>query len=201
MPAIAWVAIVVAIVVAGWAVFAFNRLVRRRNRVDAGWAQIDAELQRRLDLVPNIVAAVRGAADYERTVLDRTTEARAAAVAAGAVEERARAENALTDALRSLFAVEEGYPELRANANFRSLQAELAHTEDRIAYARGYYNATVAEYETSRHQLPSRLIAGAFRFPPRAYFEADVGSRAAVDVDLSSEAPPEAAPGEAGAAE
>lgn len=185
MPEAAWAALVVVPLVAGWAVFAFNRLVRRRNTVDAGWAQIDAELQRRHDLVPNIVATVRGAADYERDVLERTTAARAAAVAAGALDERARAESALTGALRSLFAVEEAYPDLTANENFRSLQAELAHTEERIAYARAYYNAAVGEYETSRGQFPSSLVARAFSFGPRVFFEIEVGSRTAIEVDLS----------------
>lgn len=185
MPPAAWIVLAVVLIFAGWAMFAFNRLVRRRNRVDAGWAQIDTELQRRHDLVPTIVSTVRGAADYERGVLDRTTAARAAAVAAGSIGERARAESALTGALRSLFAVEEAYPELKANTNFRSLQAELAHTEERIAYARAYYNAAVAEYETSRSQFPSRLIAGTFGFEPRAFFEIDIGARAAIAADLS----------------
>jgi len=193
MPLIGWVVSIGVVVAAGWAVFAFNRLVRRRNRVDAGWAQIDTELQRRLDLVPNIVATVRGAADYERSVVERTTAARAAAVSAGAIEDRARAESELTGALRTLFAVEEAYPELTANANFLALQAELATTEERIAYARGYYNAAVAEYETSRYQFPSGVIAGAFRFPGRPFFEIEVGSRAPIEIDLSGRAPEDVA--------
>ena len=202
MPLVAWVVMVVALVGAGWVALAFNRLVRRRNRVDAGWAQIDAELQRRHDLVPSIVATVQSAADYERDVLERTTAARAAAVAAGgAVADRARAEGALTGALRTLFAVEEAYPELTANANFLALQAELATTEERIAYARGYYNAAVAEYETSRTVFPSRVIAGAFGFGARPFFELEIGSGVPVNVDLSGRAPSDAPAGEPGAAE
>jgi LemA protein len=197
MVVIAWVAGIVAVIVAGWTIFAFNRLIRRRTRVEAGWAQIDVELKRRHDLIPNLVEAVRGAAQYERGVLERVTDARAAAVAAatpaapggpvapGDVAARAGAEQGLTDALRAVFAVREAYPALTANANFLQLQGELTTTEERIAYARGYYNAAVAEYDASRRTFPSSVIASAFDFAPRPYFEADVASQAPVGVDLS----------------
>jgi LemA protein len=191
MPAAAWIIVVAVALVLAWTVFAFNRLIRRRTRVDAAWAQIDVELKRRHDLVPNLVAAVRGAAQYERGVLERVTDARTAAVAAAApdgaeaVAARAGVEQGLTEALRAVFAVREAYPALTANANFLSLQEQLATTEERIAYARGYYNAAVAEYEASRRTFPSSVIAEAFDFETRPYFEADVASHAPVDVDLA----------------
>ncbi len=187
MPApAAWTAALIAVIVVGWVIFAFNRLVRRRMRVDAGWAQIDVELKRRHDLVPNLVEAVRGAAGYERGVLERITAARAQAVAAPDLAARAGAEQELTGALRSVFANREAYPALTANANFLALQQELATTEERIAYARGYYNAAVADYERSLRSFPSSVVAAAFGFEPRPYFEADVQSQAPVSVDLAS---------------
>jgi LemA protein len=173
-----------------YAVFAFNRLIRRRNAVDEGWAQIDVELKRRYDLVPNLVEAVRGYRDFEQSVLQRVTEARAEAIAAPSAARdaatAAQAESRLTEALRSLFAVAEAYPDLKAGEQFLALQQQLATTEDRIAYARGYYNATVNAYEQTRTQIPSNVVASHFRFAPREYFEADVSSRAPVAVDLRS---------------
>ena len=167
-----------------WAVITFNLLVRSRNRVDESWALIGVELQRRYELVPNLLAAVQGYADYERTVVERVAESRAAAVAATDPDARARADSSLTGALRSLFMVSEAYPELKTSEQFLALQDELALTEDRIAYARGFYNALVVEYETRRRSVPSKLVADVLRFDPRRSFEADVESRRPVGVEL-----------------
>lgn len=180
-----WVIAGLFAVILLWIAITFNRLVRWRNRVDAAWAHIDVELHRRHDLVPGLIGAVSGYLDHERSLLERVAETRAAAVAAGDVTTQAQADSALTGALRSLFAVAEGYPELRANENVLSFQEQLAHTEDRIAYARGYYNAAVAAYETLRLSVPSNLVAKASRFTLRRPFVADVSSRGAIEVDLA----------------
>ncbi|MEX2446309.1 MAG: LemA family protein [Dehalococcoidia bacterium] len=179
-----WVIIALSITLLAWVALTFNRLVRWRNRTEEAWSQIDVELRRRYDLVPQLVGAVQGYLDHERAVLERVADARAAAVAAGDIEGHAVADSTLTGALRSLFAVVEGYPTLRASEHVVELQRELAHTEDRIAYARGYYNAAVVEYETARLTLPANLVAAAFRFTSRPLFEADVVSQAPVDVAL-----------------
>jgi LemA protein len=180
-----WLVAGLVMFVVAWVALTFNLLVRRRNRVDEGWAQIDVELTRRYALVPQLADAVRGYAAHERAVFTRVADARAAATGASDQAGHDRADTQLTDALRSLFAVSEGYPELQASEQFQALQDELAHTEDRIAYARGYYNALVVEYESSRLTFPSKLVAGAFGFSPRRPFEADVASRGTTEVSLS----------------
>lgn len=167
-----------------WAAWTFNTLVRRRNGVDESWATIGVELKRRHDLIPSIVDAVRGYAGFEQSVLTRVAESRSRAV--GGVD--AQAETSLTDAIRSLFAVAEAYPDLKATEQFQSLQQQLALTEDRIAYARAVYNAWVTDYETARQSFPATLVAGVFRFDRRAFFEADITSRGEVDVSLRGDA-------------
>jgi len=185
MDVLVWIAVPVVLVVLGWAAWTFNVLVRKRTRVDEGWSQVDVELTRRADLVPSLVATVRGYAAHEEAVFTRVAEARAGAVAAPAAsEQRAVAESGLTGALRSLFAVAEAYPDLLTAETFRGLQEQLATTEDRIAYARAYYNALVTDYESARRTVPTVLIASLFRFPLRAFFEADIASRGTVSVDL-----------------
>lgn len=180
-PLTAAVVIALAVLLLGWAVWTFNLLVRRRNGVAEAWATIGVELTRRRDLVPSLVQAVRGYAEFEEVLFTRVAESRSRAVTGGA---DAAAETALTDALRSLFAVAEAYPELRSSEQFSSLQEELAVTEDRIAYARSLYNAWVMEYETARQVFPSSLLAALLGFQRRPFFEADVGSRGSVDVSL-----------------
>lgn len=165
-----------------WLLLTFNALVRRRARVDEGWAMIEAELQRRHDLVPSLVAAVEGYLGQERAVMQRVADARAATQGASGAA-LAVAESRLTGALRSLLAVVEAYPNLRASEQVQALQAELATTEDRIAWARGYYNAAVNEYELSRRILPSALVAVLARFEPRAFFEADLEAAPVVSID------------------
>lgn len=176
----------VAVLLLLWVAWTFNLLVRRRNGVDEAWATIGVELTRRHDLVPSIVSTVRGYAAFEESVLTRVAESRARAVSGGPDPV---AETSLTDAVRSLFAVAEAYPELKATEQFQSLQQQLALTEDRIAYARAVFNAWVTEYETTRQSIPAALVAGMFRFERRDYFEADVASRGPVDVALRAETP------------
>jgi LemA protein len=166
-------ALLVILLVAG--VVSYNRFVTQRAAIDASWANIDGELQRRHDLVPNLVASVQGYAAHERDVLAQVAEARAQAVAARPadvpVEEQARAEDGLTAGLTSLLAVAESYPQLRADGVFLDLQRQLVETEDRIAAARRLYNLEVAAYERRRGSVPSNLIAEQFRFGPRRSFE------------------------------
>lgn len=151
----------------------YNRLVRLRNQAEEAWAQIDVQLRRRHDLIPNLVETVKGYAEHERGVFEAVTDARSRAVSAGSVGEQAQAEAGLTGALRSLFAVAENYPQLQADQNFRELQAELARTEDLLAGARQRYNAAVREYDTAREVFPTNIVAGMFNFEEREYFEVD----------------------------
>jgi LemA protein len=153
----------------------FNRLVTLRQRVREAWADIDVQLERRHDLVPNLVETVKGYAAHERGVFDEVTRARAAAVIAGRAgpEERSRAEGALTEALRSLFAVAEAYPQLRAVEQFNVLSENLTSTEDRIQFARRFYNGQVRDYDIAVQSFPSSLVAGPFGFRAEEYFELD----------------------------
>jgi LemA protein len=167
--------IVVIVLVIG--VLLYNGLVTKRNRVLEAVGQIEVQLKRRHDLVPNLVAAVRDYMGFEQDVLTRVTEARANAVAAGAggnvTREQVSAENALTGALRSLFAVAENYPQLKANENVLALQEQLTTTENQISFARQHYNASVNDYNTTVQTLPSMLIAGPLGFVPREFFDAE----------------------------
>ncbi|TCB98608.1 LemA family protein [Micromonospora zingiberis] len=174
-----------AVLVIGAAVLAYNRLVRQRNQVQASWAQIDVQLKRRYDLIPNLVETVRGYAAHERATLDAVATARSGAIAAAGVPgvaDRADAENTLTQALGRLFALAEAYPDLKANQNFAALQGELARTEDKIAYARQFYNSAVQTFNTSVQSIPTNLIAGIGGFRPMDFFQALEGERAAVQV-------------------
>ena len=174
----------VAVVVVGWALATYNRLVRQRNQVDASWAQIDVQLKRRYDLIPNLVETVKGYAAHERGTLDAVVQARNSAVAAAGqgAASRAEAENALTQTLGRLFALAEAYPNLKANENFMSLQGELAGTEDKIAYARQFYNSAVQTYNTSTQSIPTNIIAGIGGFRARDLFEAVGDERGPVQV-------------------
>jgi LemA protein len=163
----------------------YNRLVRSRVRVDEGWAQIDTQLQRRHDLIPNLVETVKGYAAHERATFEEVTAARAKAISVQAPKELAEAENGLTQALGKLLAITENYPDLKADANFRQLQDELAHTENMVAGARGNYNASVRAYDELRQVFPSSLIASTFGFTARDYFEVEtVDVRRAPDVSF-----------------
>lgn len=177
--------LVVPVLLLLWGVLIYNGLVRLRNLVQEAWRQIDVELHRRHDLIPNLVETVQGYAAHERQVFERVTAARAAAVgpAAGPAQQAAN-ENALSRALGGLFAVAEAYPQLRASENFLQLQTELATTEDRIAAGRRFYNANVRELNTKVEQFPSNLVAGMFGFTRAEYFEIDDDARAVPRVDL-----------------
>jgi LemA protein len=179
-----WIWIVLAVLVVGWIVYAFNRLVRYRNRADEGWAQIDVQLRRRYDLIPNLIATVQGYAAHEREVFERVTAARANAEAAADVQGQATAENAVTAGLRQLLAVAENYPELKANQNFLALQEELTGTESKIAYARQYYNEQVRLLNTAIETFPSNVLARLAGFTPRAFFDVDDEARGPVDVSF-----------------
>jgi LemA protein len=174
----------VLVLLIAWAVATYNRLVRQRNQVDAAWAQIDVQLKRRYDLIPNLVETVKGYASHERGTLEAVIQARNSAVgnAGAAPASRADSENMLTQTLGRLFALAEAYPNLKANENFNSLQSELANTEDKIAYSRQFYNSAVQTYNTSTQSIPTNIIAGIGGFKQRDLFEAAGGERGPVQV-------------------
>jgi len=167
-------------------VLLYNRLVRLRNSSENAWAQVEVQLKRRHDLIPNLVQTVKGYAGHERATLDSVTEARTSAQQAKTVEQQAAAESGLTAALGRLFAVAEAYPQLRATENFQQLQSELEETEDKIAVARQLYNDAVLAYDNARETVPTSLVAGMLRFEPKPYFEIDDSSRAVPQADFSA---------------
>ena len=173
----------------------FNKLVRLRNRAENAWAQVDVQLRKRYDLVPNLVETVKGYAAHERGTFEAVTQARTAAEQAQGVQQQAEAENMLTAALGRLFAVAEAYPQLRATENFQQLQSQLADVESNIAVARQVYNDTVLSYDNALQTVPTNIIAGIFNFNPREYFEVEEASvREAPRVDFGQSTPPAAAP-------
>ncbi len=179
-----WILLGLLLVAVLYAVYAFNRLVRTRNRTDNAWSQIDVQLRRRYDLIPNLVEAVKGYADHERELFESVTMARSRGMEATSVESQAQAENQLTHGLRRLLAVAEKYPDLKANQNFLALQEELTATESKIAYARQFYNDEVMRLNTLIQSFPSNLVAGAFRFAQRPFFEIEEPVRGPVQVEL-----------------
>jgi LemA protein len=185
------IALVVVVIIAVLIVGIYNGLVQRRLRVDEAFSQIDVQLKRRHDLIPNLVNAVKGYMGFEQSVLENVTKARASAVSAGAQGpvQQAAAENALTASLRSLFAVVENYPDLKANQNVLSLQEQLTTTENQIGFARQHYNATVLDYNTSIQTFPNVLIAGPFGFTKREFFDAEPEAMAVPSVDLTMTPP------------
>ena len=182
VPAIIIGAIVLIVVLFFW--LGYNSLVKNRNRVDNAWSQIDVQLKRRHDLIPNLVEAVKGYAAHERGTFEEVTAARANAINAQGPEQTAAAENQLTGALKSLFAVAEAYPDLKANQNFLQLQEELTATEDKVAYARQFYNDSVLTYNTKIQQFPTVILAGMFNFDKRDFFDAEPGDIEPVQVQF-----------------
>jgi LemA protein len=179
------VVIGLVVIVAALLVGAYNGLIRRRNQVENAWSQIDVQLKRRLDLVPNLVETVKGYAAHERETLDAVISARNAAIEApDTPHEQAEADGVLTGALRQLFALGEAYPDLKANQNFLALQEELTATEGRVAYARQFYNDSVLDYNTKLEQFPTVFFARMLRFERREYFEADEAARTAPTVEF-----------------
>jgi LemA protein len=166
-------------------VFLYNRLVRLRNRTENAWAQVDVQLRRRYDLIPNLVETVKGYAAHERGAFEAVTEARTRAQQASSVTEQAEAENMLTAAIGRLFAVAEAYPELRATENFQQLQAQLEETEQKIAVARQIYNDAVLSYDTALETVPTNVVGSMFGFEPRVYFEIEEPAREAPRVAFS----------------
>ena len=163
-----------------WAVFAYNSLVTMRNRAQEAWSDIDVQMKRRYDLIPNLINTVKGYAAHEAGVLEKVTEARSQAMQAGDnVADRAQSENMLSGTLKSLFAVAESYPDLKANTNFLELQRELSDTEDKIQAARRFYNGNVRDYNTKIETVPTNVIASAFSFAKREFFELDESEQAA----------------------
>jgi LemA protein len=180
-----WILLAIVVLVGLYVMVTYNGLVSLRNKIENAWAQIDVQLKRRYDLIPNLVETVKGYASHERETLEAVVQARNMAMAATGPHDQAQAENMITGALKSVFALSEAYPDLKANQNFLNLQEELTGTEGRIAYARQYYNDSVVRYNTKIQTFPANQIASRFRFAEREYFEADEGSRGPVAVDFS----------------
>ena len=189
MPTWGWVLLAVVVIAVLWAILAFNRLVTLRNRAAEGWSQIDVQLRRRYDLIPNLVETVKGYASHERELFEEVAAARSAAMGATGVAAQASAENAITSGLGKLLAVVENYPDLKANQNFLALQEELTGTESKIAYARQFYNEQVRLLNTRIQSFPSSVLANAFHFTPREFFQIDDPVRAPVQVDLGNAEP------------
>src|SRR5437016_2697726 len=200
-----WIAGGVVLLLVLWFVFTYNGLVTARNRTQEAWSEIDVELKRRHDLIPNLMNTVQGYMGHERGTLEAVTNARAGAVAAGATGDPAKigaAENMLTQSLRSLFAVSENYPDLKAITAFTNLQEQLTATEDKIEFSRRFYNGNVRDYNIKLQTLPTSLIAGVLGFKPFGFFQADEGDRAVPQVNFgnvpsagSAGPPPAAGPG------
>ena len=166
-----WIVLGIIVILVLFAFGAYNRLVALRQRVDQSFADIDVQLKQRHDLIPNLVETVKGYAAHEKGTLEAVTNARAAATSAGSVEQKVQAENALTGALRQLFAVSEAYPDLKANANFQQLASELSDLENKIAASRRFFNNAVQEYNTGIQQMPAALFAGMFGFTRKDFFD------------------------------
>jgi LemA protein len=180
---VAIVVVVALVLILGIAlVLLYNKLVRLRNRVENAWAQVDVQLRRRYDLIPNLVETVKGYASHERATFEEVTKARTAAQEASTVAEQAQAENMLTAALGRLFAVAEDYPELRATENFQQLQRQLEDTEGKIAVSRQVYNDAVLTYDTALETVPTNIVAGMFSFAEKPYFEIEEPAREAPQV-------------------
>ncbi len=189
-----WILLAIVVVVVLYVIITYNGLVSLRNRIENAWAQIDVQLKRRYDLIPNLVETVKGYASHEKETLERVIQARNQAMAAQGPHDQAEAENLITGALKSMFALSEAYPDLKANENFLNLQEELTGTEGRIAYARQFYNDSVVRYNTKIQTFPANTIASRFRFVEREYFEVDDAARGDVAVDFGTSGPPAAPP-------
>ena len=192
MSPIVWIVLIVLAVIVIGGILIYNGLIQRRLRIDEAFAQIEVQLKRRWDLIPNLVNAVKGYMNFEQSVLENVTAARANAVAAGGQgpAQQAAAENALTGTLRSLFAVVENYPELKANQNVLELQEQLTTTENQIGFARQHYNASVLDYNTAIATIPNVLIAGPLGFRAREFFDAEPEASQVPQVDLGMNTPP-----------
>jgi LemA protein len=176
--------LIILVILVVFAVATYNSLINLRNRVKNAWSQIDVQLNRRADLIPNLVETVKGYAKHEKTVFEDVTKARASVMGAQTVKESAEANNMLTDTLKSLFAVAENYPELKANQNFLELQGQLEETENKIAYSRQFYNDTVLMYNNKIQMFPSNLFARQFNFKEADFFEIEESARSVPKVEF-----------------
>lgn len=183
------ITIVILILLAIYVVVSYNGLVVLRERVKNAWSQVDVQLKRRYDLIPNLINTVKGYVKHEQETFSKVTEARTRAIAASTPEEQGNAENQLTTTLRSLFAVAENYPELKADGNFKDLQQQLSETENKIAYSRQFYNDTVQKYNIKVQVFPTNIIAGIIGFSKEAFFSLDLdsGQREPVEVNFNTE--------------
>ncbi len=179
-----WIIIIAVAVILGWLIGVYNGLIRLRNRTDEAWSDIDVQLRRRYDLIPNLVETVKGYAQHERELFEKVTEARTAAIGAQTVEEHGKAENMLTGALKSLFAVAENYPDLKANQNFLELQQELSDTENKVQAARRFYNGNVRDFNIKVQKFPNNLVASTLGFKKRDFFEIEGAEREPVKVSF-----------------
>jgi len=182
MNLIYWVLIILGVIIL-YIVIAYNSLVVLRNRINNAWSQIDVQLKRRYDLIPNLINTVKGYIKHEKTVLTEITKARAQLVS-GSMQEKAKASNQITEALKSIFAVAENYPQLKANENFKMLQEELSGTESKIAYARQFYNDSVMSFNNKIQAFPSKIIAGAFNFKEKEFFKAEESEKKNIKVEF-----------------
>lgn len=180
----AYIPLVLLVAILGWFVAAYNKLVRYRNQIKNAWHQIDVQLKRRYDLIPNLVEVVKDYMAYEQETLTKVIEARGAALSAKGPAAQAKAEGVLTETLKSLFAVVEKYPELKANQNVASLQEELTGTENKISFARQFYNDSVMLYNNAIQSIPTNFIASFFNFAQETYFETEAESRAVPKANL-----------------
>jgi LemA protein len=184
MGTIGWVIIGLIAVLFFWLVGVYNSLIRLRNRTDEAWSDIDVQLKRRYNLIPNLVETVKGYAKHERELFEKVTKARTAAMGAQSVEEHGQAENMLAGALKSLFAVAENYPDLKANQNFLELQRELSDTENKIQAARRFYNGNVRDFNIKIEKFPNNLVANMLGFKKRDFFEVEEAAREPVKVEF-----------------
>lgn len=179
-----WIFLIILALIALFAISMYNRLVKSKNKVEDSWSGIDVQLQRRSDLIPNLVATVKGYASHEKELFEKISEARAQAMTAGSRSEKAQAENMVTESLRSLFAIAENYPDLKANTNFQQLQQQLSEIEDQLQLSRRYYNGAVRDNNNMVEGFPGNIFAGMFGFRGFEYFEAEVEARKNVKVEF-----------------
>jgi LemA protein len=179
-----WIITGVIVVVVIVLIVMYNRFVVLRNRIDNAWSQIDVQLKRRYDLIPNLIETVKGYAKHEKKVFEEVTKARSAMMSATTLKDKAKANNQLSETLKSLFAVAENYPKLEANQNFKMLQEELAGTESKIAYARQFYNDTVLGYNNGIQMFPGNIMASLFKFSQKEFFKTDDVEKAPVKVSF-----------------
>lgn len=182
-----WIVLIVLAALVFYVISLYNRLQSFKVRIKEAWSQIDVQLKRRVDLIPNLVETVKGYASHEKEVFEQVTKARSAMMSASNVKEAEEANGMLTGALKSLFAVAEAYPELKAQEGFVKLQGELSDTEDKVAYSRQFYNSTVRDYNQAIVVFPANVISGMFGFTQEPFFEAEEKDREAVKVDFKSE--------------